>query len=104
MAPRIPITLMPQDRARLEVLATARDISLGEAARRAILAEYERVQEEEVRPRIQDPLQVRLEGLAAKLAELEPLVAGTSLRLLALINVSKGRTEIETELSRLVGR
>lgn len=99
---RIPITLSDQDRARLEVLASARDVSLSEAARRAILAEYERTQEEEVRPRLADPLLAKLEHQAAKLSELEALLNGTGLRLMALINCSKGRLEIEKELKRLV--
>lgn len=99
---RIPITLSPQDRARLKALADARDVSLSEACRRAILGEYERTQEAEVRPRIEDPLLARLEHQAAKLSELESLLNGTGLRLMALINCSKGRLEIERELKRLV--
>jgi len=99
---RIPITLTEQDRERLRILADAQGVSLAEAARRAILAEHERRQEAEVRPRIEDPLRVEMEQMKAKLAELDPLVVGTSLRLLALINCSKGRAEIEAELTRLV--
>lgn len=99
---RIQITLSPQDRFRLEALAVARDVSMGEAARRAILADYERTQEVEIRPRIEDPLVARLDGLAVRLAELEPLVNGTALRLLALIRCSKGRAEVEAEIARLV--
>jgi len=102
MQRRIPIMLTPQDRARLEVLATTRDVSLSEAVRRAILADYERTQEEETRPRIEDPLLAGLDCMTAKLAELEGLVNGTGLRLLALINCSNRRIEIEAEISRLV--
>lgn len=102
MQRRIPILLMPQDRARLEVLAAGRDVSLSEAVRRAILSEYERTQEEETRQKVEDPLVARLDSMSAKLSELEAVLAGTSFRLLALINVSKGRAEIEAEISRLV--
>jgi|GEM_PF-3730845 len=99
---RIPITLSSQDRARLGVLASTRDVSLAEAARRAIVADFERIQDEDVRSRIEDPLLVRLESLASRLEELAPLIHGTGLRLLALTNVSKGRVEIEAEIERLV--
>ncbi|MEI6569512.1 MAG: ribbon-helix-helix protein, CopG family [Verrucomicrobiota bacterium] len=102
MQRRIPILLMPQDRARLEVLAAGRDVSLSEAVRRAIMAEYDRTQEEETRQRVEDPLVARLDAMSAKMTELEAVLAGTSFRLLALINVSKGRAEIEAELDRLV--
>lgn len=101
MKTRTPITLSDQDRARLEVLATSRDVSLSEATRRAILAEYERTQEAEVRPRIEDPLWAELEQVRTTLAELGPQVTGMALRLLALINCSKGRAEIGAELKRL---
>ena len=102
MQRRIPIMLTPQDRARLEVLAAGKDVSLSEAVRRAILAEYERTQEEETRQKVEDPLAARLDVMAARLLEVEGLLAGTSFRLLALINVSKGRAEIEAEIARLV--
>lgn len=102
MQRRIPIMLTPQDRARLEVLAAGRDVSLSEAVRRAVLGEYERTQEEETRQKVEGPLITRLDAMSAKLSELEAVLAGTSFRLLALINVSKGRAEIEAEIARLV--
>jgi hypothetical protein len=101
-SPRIPVSLSPEDRKHLQVLADAQGVNLSEAVRRSVLDAYERMQEAEVRPRIEDPLRVELEQMKAKLAELDPLVVGTSLRLLALINCSKGRAEIEAELTRLV--
>lgn len=61
-------------------LADTQGVSLAEAARRAILAEHERRQEAEVRPRIEDPLRVELEQMRTKLAELEQPIAWTSLR------------------------
>ena len=102
MKNRIPITLMAQDRARLGILASTWDVSLAEAVRRAILAEYERIQEDVVRPGIEGPLRVKLEGLESRLAELEPQIGGTALRLLALINCSKSRAEVEAEIARMV--
>lgn len=102
MKNRIPITLSPQDRARLEVLATVNDVSLAEAVRRAILSEYDRIQEEESRSRIESPLMLELAQLKRKIAELEPQIGGTAVRLLALVNCSRGRAEIESEIGRLV--
>ena len=101
-SPRIPISLSDQDRKHLQILADMQGVSLSEAARRAVLDAYERTQEAEVRPRIEDPLLARLEHQAAKLSQLESLLHGAALRLLALINCSKGRHEIEAELKRLV--
>lgn len=102
MKNRIPITLTPQDRARLEVVAAAQDVSLSEAVRRAVLAEYERIQDQEVRQRIESPLQGQVEQLLQKMLALEPHIGATSVRMLALINCMKSRPEIEAEIRRLV--
>jgi len=106
-SPRIPISLSEQDRKHLQMLADAQGVSLAEAARRAVLDAYERTQEAEVRPRLEDPLRVELEQVKAKLAGLEqsiaPAVAWTSLRVQALISTMQKRPEIEAEIARLMG-
>lgn len=102
-SPRIPISLSEQDRKHLQVLADLQGVSLAEAARRAVLDAFERTQEAEVRPRIEDPLRVELEQVKARLAGLEQPIAWTSLRVQALIATMQKRSEIETEIARLMG-
>lgn len=102
-SPRIPISLSEQDRKHLQVLADMQGVSLAEAARRAVLDAFERTQEAEVRPRIEDPLRVELEQVKARLAGLEQPIVWTSLRVQALIATMQKRQEIETEIARLMG-
>lgn len=118
--PRIPITLSDQDRARLEVLATAQDVSLSEAVRRAVLAEYERTQEASVQRKTEAAVGLMLERIAARVenaitlqrsAELDlkallsgmsPLLESTSLRVLAMVNTMQRRDAVEGEIERLM--